>query len=180
MIGSWEEMRPSYHKPPCCQSRSPADCVPKCRRSRPPVSRASENLTAHARWICAGRWVFSLPDRGIMSRAHIRRHPMTRSLLALLLLPASAFAQKDKPDPTLAPIKDEPGLPRVLLIGDSISMGYTIPVRELLKGKANVHRVPENGGPTINGLKRLAQELGGGKWDVSPLSGGWSSLGSDR
>ena len=41
-----------------------------------------------------------------------------------------------------------PGLPRVLLIGDSISIGYTLPVRELLQGKANVHRIPANGGPT--------------------------------
>ena len=38
-------------------------------------------------------------------------------------------------------------LPRVLLIGDSISIGYTVAVRSLLKGKANVHRIPENGGP---------------------------------
>ncbi len=29
----------------------------------------------------------------------------------------------------LVPIEDQPGLPRVLLIGDSISKGYTLPVR---------------------------------------------------
>lgn len=33
----------------------------------------------------------------------------------------------------MAPITDIPGLPRVLLIGDSISIGYTLQVRELLK-----------------------------------------------
>lgn len=73
---------------------------------------------------------------------------------------------KPAPSPVLAPLTDEPGLPRVLLIGDSISMGYTLPVRELLKGKANVHRIPANGGPTVNGLKNLKTWLGTGKWDV--------------
>lgn len=75
-------------------------------------------------------------------------------------------AKKSRQDPTLAPVADEPGLPRVLLIGDSISMGYTLPVRELLRGKANVHRIPANGGPTSNGLKNLKAWLGTGKWDV--------------
>ena len=43
------------------------------------------------------------------------------------------------PDP-FEPIQDNPALPRVLLIGDSISIGYTLPVRELLDGRANLHR----------------------------------------
>lgn len=63
-------------------------------------------------------------------------------------------------------VKDEPGLPRVLLIGDSISRGYTLAVRKALSGKANVHRAPENCGPTANGIKKLDIWLGGGKWDV--------------
>lgn len=42
------------------------------------------------------------------------------------------------------PVADDPDLPRVLLIGDSISIGYTKPTRQLLAGKANVHRVPSN------------------------------------
>lgn len=74
------------------------------------------------------------------------------------------------PKPTrvnpLQPITDIPGLPRVLLIGDSISIGYTLPVRQLLEGQANVHRPAENGGPTTNGLTKLDKWLGNGKWDV--------------
>ena len=54
----------------------------------------------------------------------------------------------------------------MLLIGDSISMGYTLPVRELLKDRANVHRIPTNGGPTTNGLKHTKDWLGTSKWDV--------------
>ena len=35
-------------------------------------------------------------------------------------------------------------LPEVLLIGDSISIGYTLPVRRLLDGQAQVFRPPDN------------------------------------
>lgn len=63
-------------------------------------------------------------------------------------------------------VQDDPKLPRVLLIGDSISGGYTLPTRKALAGKANVHKAPENCGPTSNGLKKLDVWLGDGKWDV--------------
>lgn len=66
----------------------------------------------------------------------------------------------------VAPIQDMPGLPRVLLIGDSISIGYTLQVRALLKGKANVHRIPVNGGATEVGLANMKEWLGDKKWDV--------------
>jgi acetyl esterase/lipase len=69
-------------------------------------------------------------------------------------------------NPAMRPIKDAPGLPRVLLIGDSISIGYTLAVRALLKGKANVHRIPVNGGATEVGLAKMKDWLGDGKWDV--------------
>lgn len=69
-------------------------------------------------------------------------------------------------NPAMRPIKDVSGLPRVLLVGDSISIGYTLPVRELLKDKANVHRIPANGSSTGNGLQNLKSWLGDGKWDV--------------
>lgn len=65
-----------------------------------------------------------------------------------------------------APVVDQPGLPRVLLIGDSISIGYTPVVRELLVGQANIHRVPDNGGATVLGLALLDEWLGDKKWDV--------------
>jgi|GEM_PF-171864 len=63
-------------------------------------------------------------------------------------------------------VEDDPKLPRVLLIGDSISRGYTLPVRAALAGKVNVHRAPENCGPSANGVKKLPVYLGDGKWDV--------------
>ena len=68
--------------------------------------------------------------------------------------------------PTYAPVKDDPNLPRVLLIGDSISEGYTVPVRRLLAGKANVHRIPVNGAFSANGLTHIKEWLGDGRWAV--------------
>jgi lysophospholipase L1-like esterase len=61
---------------------------------------------------------------------------------------------------------DDPALPRVLLIGDSVSRGYTQSVRKALAGKANVHRAPANCGPTSLGLRKLDVWLGDGKWDL--------------
>ena len=63
-------------------------------------------------------------------------------------------------------VKDDPSLPRALIIGDSISRGYTLATRRALAGKVNVHRAPENCGPTANGLKKVDIWLGSGKWDV--------------
>ena len=83
---------------------------------------------------------------------------------------------KRRPNPAMQPVKDDPNLPRVLLIGDSISIGYTVPVRELLKGKANVHRPLTNCGPTTNGVRNLDLWLGDGKWDVIHFNFGLHDL----
>ncbi len=76
----------------------------------------------------------------------------------------------------LLPITDTPGLPRVLLIGDSISIGYTVPVREALVGVANVHRPGINCGATPRGLAGLGEWLGDGKWDVIHFNWGLHDL----
>jgi acyl-CoA thioesterase-1 len=85
-------------------------------------------------------------------------------------------AKAKAPDPAMAPIKDVEGLPRILLIGDSISIGYTLPVRKQLDGKANVHRITINGGPTTNGVANLPKWLGPGKWDVIHFNFGLHDL----
>jgi len=63
-------------------------------------------------------------------------------------------------------VADDLNLPRVLLIGDSVSRGYTLAARAALAGRANLHRAPANCGPAANGLKNLDVWLGDGKWDV--------------
>lgn len=80
------------------------------------------------------------------------------------------------PNPAFAPVTDTPGLPRVLLIGDSISIGYTLDVRAKLAGKANVHRPPENCGDTTRGVASLDKWLGAGKWDVIHFNFGLHDL----
>jgi len=81
-----------------------------------------------------------------------------------------------KVNPVMAPITDIAGLPRVLLIGDSISIGYTRDTRDMLRGKANVHRIPTNGGHTTKGLQELDNWLGKGTWDVIHFNWGLHDL----
>ena len=101
-------------------------------------------------------------------------------LLFTAMLALHAFGQvkntKPKRPNPMAPIKEMPGLPRVLLIGDSISIGYTLPTRALLKGKVNLHRIPTNGGPTIKGLEQIDTWLGKKKWDVIHFNWGLHDL----
>lgn len=111
----------------------------------------------------------------------------TRTFLAVLastlILAGGLSGQGADPakkvDPALAPVTDDPKLPRVLLIGDSISLGYTLPTRKLLGGKANVHRALENSGPTTNGLKQMGKWLGDGKWDVIHFNWGLHDIKMD-
>ncbi len=101
-------------------------------------------------------------------------HPLVSSFIfAAMLFAVYLHAEEPKPNPTpgaphpaLAQIDDVPGLPRVLLMGDSIAMGYTLPVRARLQGRANVHHPVENCGDTGRGLRRMETWLGQGRWDV--------------
>lgn len=58
------------------------------------------------------------------------------------------------------------GKPNVLIIGDSISLGYTPFVVELLKGEANIVHNAGNAGPTQRGLENIDHWLGDEEWDV--------------
>jgi hypothetical protein len=61
---------------------------------------------------------------------------------------------------------DDPTRPNVLLIGDSISIGYTVEVRKLLRGKVDVFRIPANGKYASYGLEMVQKWLGNRRWDV--------------
>ena len=101
----------------------------------------------------------------------------------LLVAVPPAWSQEAQPkakpkavNPAFAKVEDIPGLPRVLLIGDSISIGYHLAVRDELKAKANVHRPATNCGPTTNGVKNIDAWLGDGKWDVIHFNFGLHDL----
>jgi hypothetical protein len=96
----------------------------------------------------------------------------TLEFLAALLLASLASLHAAEPGATTdarqAPAREDPRLPRVMIIGDSISVGYTDEVRRLLAGKANVHRVPGNAGPSSSGVQKMAEWLAptNGTWEV--------------
>jgi acyl-CoA thioesterase-1 len=93
----------------------------------------------------------------------------------------SAKATKSAPPVAkefIAPL-DDPKLPRVLIIGDSVSVAYTLDVRKNLAGVANVHRIAANGGSTRTALGEygLIRWLKPGeKWDVIHFNEGLHDL----
>ncbi len=99
-----------------------------------------------------------------------------RRLPLLLVACLSLTAAEKKIAAGLEQIEDDPKLPRILLIGDSISMGYTPVVREMLKGKANIHHPPENCSDSGKGVKSLEKWLGDTKWDVIHFNFGLHDL----
>jgi GDSL-like Lipase/Acylhydrolase family len=76
----------------------------------------------------------------------------------------------------------DPSLPNVLIIGDSISIGYFFEVRKQLAGKANVFRPikdaksPENCSGTLHGVQNIDRWLKGQKWDVIHFNFGLHDL----
>jgi lysophospholipase L1-like esterase len=82
--------------------------------------------------------------------------------------------------------KPKTGLPNVLILGDSISIGYTLFVRENLQGKANVYRpikdngkLPENCGSTLTATRNIDKWLqvqNVKKWDVIHFNWGLHDL----
>ena len=95
--------------------------------------------------------------------------------LGVLLVPAVSDAddkrparKRDaKPAPALrSPQQIDRSLPNVLLIGDSISLGYHAEAVKQLSGEANVFRPNTNCGPSTRGLAEIDKWIGDRKWDV--------------
>lgn len=97
--------------------------------------------------------------------------------LGPLLFAVLGFAAEAKPFTPEADLKGsweftiDQRLPNVLLIGDSISIGYTRAVRARLRGTANVFRpmngnAPDNFGDTRVGLRKIDACIATQKWDV--------------
>ena len=57
-------------------------------------------------------------------------------------------------------------LPNVLILGDSISLGYTPAVKKILAGRANVSRPACNCGPSQFYLRNMRNWVGTNHWDV--------------
>lgn len=120
--------------------------------------------------------VFRMRGAKLYSMQFTKEEPSPAEASSQLRATSQSQQPAPPPDPVFAKITDQPGLPRVLLIGDSISMGYTLPVRRMLAGKANVHRILENGGPTINAIANIDSWLGKGPWDAIHFNWGLHDL----
>jgi len=100
------------------------------------------------------------------------------SYLGLLAYRHVAQAKQESRNIELAirPTPVNPALPFVLIIGDSISVSYTLPVRLRLEGIANVMRPLENCGSTLMILQNLDRWLGQTKWAVIHFNAGLHDL----
>ncbi|GHT28349.1 hypothetical protein FACS18942_08680 [Planctomycetales bacterium] len=93
--------------------------------------------------------------------------------------PKQAAARKQD---TSWKFEPNPKLPNVLILGDSISIGYTRNVRERLQERANVYRpmksetAVENCAYTAHGLENLDKYLGNTKWSVIVFNWGLHDL----
>jgi lysophospholipase L1-like esterase len=67
-------------------------------------------------------------------------------------------------------------LPKVLIIGDSISIGYTPFVKRQLKDVATVSRNPGNAAHTGTGLEKIDAWLGDTRWDLIHFNWGLHDL----
>ncbi len=93
----------------------------------------------------------------------------TMCLLAFSLTDIHGKQKPKQQDPFQHPFAnpvDQPGLSRVLILGDSISIGYTPRVRRLLDGKANVHRPATNCRWSAFGDEQVEAWIGDTAWDV--------------
>ena len=90
----------------------------------------------------------------------------------------SSMEVRALPDPRKT---DDPALPRVLVIGDSISMNYHEAARAALKGVANYHRNEGNSMSSAHGVNNAELWLGdwrvkGLHWDVIQFNHGLHDL----
>jgi acyl-CoA thioesterase-1 len=113
------------------------------------------------------------------------------AILALAAISLQAAEQPSKPQAAPKTAVAQPGwaftpdhaLPNVLILGDSISIGYTRDVRALLAGQANVFRPisadgknAENCNGTTKGVKSIDRWLGETKWAVIHFNFGLHDL----
>ena len=104
-------------------------------------------------------------------RTHILRITIVLAILSLL---AAGCTSSDGGKPSRVESRRE--MARVLIIGDSISIGYFKPLQKLLEGKAIVEHNAGNAADTANGLAKLDEWLGSTRWDVIHFNHGLHDL----
>ena len=128
---------------------------------RPKWSKIHVHQTTSAKAMSQGCWKTKLTGKEVDGR-----FVATRLELTVL------------PDPRAI---DDPKLPRVLVVGDSISMNYEKAARAALKGKANFYLCDFNCWSTFHGLAFMEYWMGdytrkGLQWDVIQFNHGLHDL----
>lgn len=95
-----------------------------------------------------------------------------RSILVCILLTSCLYAEtakdawnkmlgdvKKQTSPIFAYTENDLALPNVFIYGDSVSIGYTAQVRDLLKGEANVYRFTGNGNDSSRFIPNVSEML---------------------
>jgi lysophospholipase L1-like esterase len=130
-------------------------------------------IEAEVEWLGKGKDLGSLAGRTV--QVEIEMHGA--KLYALQFKTANEPAQTD---PAASVTSALARRPRVLLLGDSISIGYAPAVRDLLRGKADIchpcDTVESNCESTRKGLERLDVWLGYQAWDVIHFNFGLHDL----
>ena len=88
----------------------------------------------------------------------------------------AGLGKKHVNNPAFEFVQRDPALPDLLVIGNSISIGYTPTVKGLLEGRANVYRIPENGGDTRKFLESHRNWLQGVDWNLIHINIGLHDL----
>jgi len=96
------------------------------------------------------------------------------AVLTLICLSILGCARPDSGRPISTQSSHETA--HVLIIGDSISIGYFKPLQKLLEGKAIVQHNPGNAAHTANGLAKLDEWLGDTHWEVIHFNFGLHDL----
>jgi len=102
-----------------------------------------------------------------VTKLHFSRIPVILALLSTSLLGCQAGHK-----PHGAPASPA----KVLIIGDSISIGYFEPAKALLSEQADVYHNPGNAQHTAYGLAQLDEWLGQTQWDVIHFNHGLHDL----
>lgn len=126
---------------------------------------------------------FNHPIRSTIPEGNQQMSSNSKFLFSLIAVSLIAGSSADAQS-TAKPATAKDTLPNVLILGDSISMGYTPVVTQRLKGKANVFRPTnekgraENCAGTVNGVKNIDRWLKAGdrKWSVIHFNFGLHDL----
>lgn len=105
-----------------------------------------------------------------------QEHPIVKGYYRDSVRWKSMLSKRDANRAAFSFVEADPKLPNVLIIGNSISIGYTPFIRQELEGAANVYRIHTNALSTEFALNNIAYWLSDMRWDVIHVNWGLHDL----